>query len=43
MINRKLHPGAFIKIYAKGTQGKGWAEVSKENIPEKALKKLQKS
>ncbi|PEY34008.1 hypothetical protein CN354_18455 [Bacillus cereus] len=42
MVNRQLHSGAFIKIYAKGTQGKGWAEVSKEEIPEKALKQLQK-
>ena len=41
-MNRQLHSGAFIKIYAKGMQGKGWAEISKEEIPEKALKQLQK-
>ncbi|WIY61251.1 YxeA family protein [Bacillus arachidis] len=42
MVNHQLHSGDFIKIYAKGMQGKGWAEVSKEEIPERALKKLQK-
>ncbi|MED1595703.1 MULTISPECIES: YxeA family protein [Bacillus] len=42
IMNRQLNSGAFIKIYAKGMQGKGWAEISKEEIPEKALKQLQK-
>ncbi|MEN1938080.1 YxeA family protein [Paenibacillus sp. 102] len=43
MVNRQLHPGAFVKIYAKGMQGKGWAEIPKESIPEKALQKIQKT
>ncbi|KFM98679.1 YxeA family protein [Bacillus clarus] len=43
MVNRELHAGAFIKIYAKGMQGKGWAEVPKESIPEKALQKIEKA
>ncbi len=43
MVNRQLHSGDFIKIYAKGMQGKGWAEVSKDEIPEKALEQLQKT
>ncbi|MEH7455836.1 hypothetical protein CON65_06390 [Bacillus pseudomycoides] len=42
MVNRQLHTGTFIKIYAKGMQGKSWAEISKEEVPEKALKQLQK-
>jgi uncharacterized protein YxeA len=42
MVNRELHTGAFIKIYAKGMQGKGWAEVPKESIPQKALEKIEK-
>lgn len=29
MMNRELHKGAFIKIYAKGMQGKGWAEIER--------------
>ncbi|MGI2748553.1 YxeA family protein [Bacillus cytotoxicus] len=43
MVNRQLQEGAFIKIYAKGIQGKGWAEVPKESIPPKALQKIEKS
>ena len=31
MMNRELHTGAFIKIYAKGMQGKGWAEIERIN------------
>ncbi len=42
MVNRELHAGAFIKIYAKGMQGKGWAEITKESIPQKALQKIEK-
>lgn len=42
MMNRELHTGAFIKIYAKGMQGKGWAEIPKESIPQKALEKIEK-
>ena len=38
MVNRELHAGAFIKIYAKGMQGKGWAEITKESIPQKRCK-----
>ena len=38
MMNRELHTGAFIKIYAKGMQGKGWAEIPKESIPQKRWK-----
>ncbi len=41
MMNRELHTGAFIKIYAKGMQGKGWAEIPKESIPQKALEKIE--
>ncbi|PER35228.1 hypothetical protein CN485_07375 [Bacillus cereus] len=43
MVNRELHTGAFIKIYAKGMQGKGWAEIPKESIPQKALQKIEKT
>ncbi len=43
MVNRQLQEGTFIKIYAKGIQGKGWAEVPKESIPPKALQKIEKS
>ncbi|RWS40967.1 YxeA family protein [Bacillus mycoides] len=43
MVNRELHAGAFIKIYAKGMQGKGWAEIPKESIPQKALQKIEKA
>ncbi len=43
MMNRELHTGAFIKIYAKGMQGKGWAEIPKESIPQKSVGKNRKT
>ena len=42
MMNRELHTGAFIKIYAKGMQGKGWAEIPKRINSAKALEKIEK-
>ncbi|MBC6971656.1 YxeA family protein [Bacillus sp. Xin] len=42
MVNRQLPSGVFVKIYAKGMQGKSFAEIPKEAIPEKALQQLQK-
>lgn len=40
-IDKKLHPGAFIKIYAAGAKGKGWVEVTKEEVPEGALAEME--
>lgn len=42
MINRELHQGVYLKIYAKGSQGKGWAELRENEVPAKVLKKLKK-
>ncbi|MBH5316413.1 YxeA family protein [Paenibacillus sp. GSMTC-2017] len=42
MLNRELRPDAYLKIYAKGSSGKGWQEVNKEDVPTPALEKLNK-
>ncbi|MCY7778978.1 YxeA family protein [Bacillus haynesii] len=35
--DKKLRPGAFIKVWAYGTKGKSLTEVHEEEIPEGAL------
>lgn len=42
LVDRELREGAYLKIYAKGMQGKGWGEVKTEEVPAKALEKLKK-
>ncbi|MEI4801060.1 YxeA family protein [Bacillus sp. NPDC077411] len=42
MINRELRRGEYLKIYAKGSQAKGWAEARENEVPVKVLEKLKK-
>ena len=42
VVNRKLRPDAYIKIYADGSYGEGWGEVAAEDIPPEVLKKINK-
>ena len=42
MINRELRRGEYLKIYAKGSQGKGWAEARENEVPANVLEKLKK-
>ncbi|MCP1126183.1 YxeA family protein [Bacillus sp. 3103sda1] len=42
MINRELCQGVYLKVYAKGSQGKGWAELRENEVPTKVLEKLKK-
>lgn len=40
-MDRKLRPNAFLRIDASGSYGKGWVEITEEDIPEKALMHLK--
>ncbi|WP_020059762.1 YxeA family protein [Bacillus sp. 123MFChir2] len=42
MINRELRRGEYLKIYAKGSQGQGWAELQENEVPTNVLEKLRK-
>lgn len=42
MINRELRHGEYLKIYAKGSQGQGWAELRENEVPTNVLEKLKK-
>lgn len=43
MMGRELREGAYLRSFSKGAQGKGWHEVQKEDVPKKALEKLNKN
>ncbi|MFD1388485.1 YxeA family protein [Oceanobacillus oncorhynchi subsp. oncorhynchi] len=40
VIDRELRPGAFLRIDASGSYGKGWTEVREEDVSEEALLQL---
>ncbi|MGL9741979.1 YxeA family protein [Enterococcus sp. DIV1368c] len=40
LVDHELKQGRYLKIYAKGMQGKGWSEVSEKEVPTKALQKI---
>ncbi|MCH1626430.1 YxeA family protein [Ferdinandcohnia quinoae] len=39
-VTKDLRIGAYLKITAKGQNGKSWTEVQPDEIPEKVKKKL---
>ncbi|MGW7977572.1 YxeA family protein [Staphylococcus xylosus] len=41
LIDKKLKKQAYIKIYAKGSQGKGWMEIKEKEVPKVSLKKIK--
>ena len=40
LVDHELKQGRYLKIYAKGMQGKGWSEVAENEVPTKALQKI---
>ncbi|QHZ44982.1 MULTISPECIES: DUF1093 domain-containing protein [Bacillus] len=40
-LDHKLHPGAYLKIKARGTKESRMFEIKKEAVPEGALAKLE--
>lgn len=40
LVDHELKQGRYLKIYAKGMQGKGWSEVSEKEVPTKVLQKI---
>ncbi|MDN9010137.1 YxeA family protein [Brevibacillus laterosporus] len=40
IASKNLRKGAYLEVYAKGLNGKGWTEVTPAGIPEKAQIKL---
>ncbi|QDX94191.1 YxeA family protein [Brevibacillus laterosporus] len=40
IASKSLRKGAYLEVYAKGLNGKGWTEVTPAGIPEKAQKNL---
>ncbi|WYJ81162.1 hypothetical protein DOK79_002746 [Enterococcus sp. DIV1094] len=40
MVDRELQQDKYLKIDAKGLQGKGWSEIPENEVPAKALEKL---
>lgn len=41
LLDRKLRPDAYLRMYAQGSSGQYWEEVQADEIPEKALSRLQ--
>ncbi|WP_182477385.1 YxeA family protein [Staphylococcus succinus] len=41
LIDKKLKKPAYLKIYAKGSQGKGWMQVKEEEVPKVPLNKIK--
>ncbi|WP_068793843.1 YxeA family protein [Brevibacillus laterosporus] len=40
IASKNLRKGAYLEVYAKGLNGKGWTEITPAGIPEKAQIKL---
>ncbi|ATO51626.1 hypothetical protein BrL25_22540 [Brevibacillus laterosporus DSM 25] len=40
IASKNLRKGAYLEVYAKGLNGKGWTEVTPAGVPEKAQIKL---
>lgn len=41
VIDKKLRPNAYLRIYAEGSLGKYWEEVREEEVSKKALSNLK--
>ncbi|WP_052401089.1 YxeA family protein [Oceanobacillus jeddahense] len=40
VIDRELRTDAFLRIDTSGSYGKGWVEITEEEVPEEALSQL---